>query len=272
MTPIAVVCPHYRSDQAVIKNGKSAEVKQRFLCHSGVCQRCTLILNPSYRRQLPAVAIFSILFSSHQTFGGNMLDVIKRIIDITVAVLGLLLVAPLLLSIAVVVFITMGCPVLFVQPRPGKEGDIFKFYKFRTMTNAYDADGKLLSDAQRLTGLGKILRKTSLDELPQLWNVLRGEMSLVGPRPLLVKYLDYYTPEQARRHTVRPGITGLAQISGRNSLSWEEKFKLDVWYVDHWSLWLDLKILGLTVIKVLQRDGISQASHVTMSPFEGTLD
>jgi len=163
----------------------------------------------------------------------------------------------------------MGSPIFFAQPRPGKNGHIFTFYKFRTMTDDLDSEGKLLPDEKRLTAIGQFLRQTSLDELPQLWNVLKGDMSFVGPRPLLVAYLSRYNSEQARRHEVKPGITGWAQVNGRNAISWEEKFKLDVWYVDNWSLWLDLKILFLTVIKVLKRDGISEANHVTMSEFQG---
>jgi lipopolysaccharide/colanic/teichoic acid biosynthesis glycosyltransferase len=169
-------------------------------------------------------------------------------------------------------WITSGHPILVTQPRPGKDGQIFKFYKFRTMTDERDSSGNPLPDEERLTAVGQFLRKTSLDELPQLWNVLKGEMSFVGPRPLLVAYLDRYTPEQARRHEVIPGITGWAQINGRNALSWEEKFQLDIWYIDHWNLWLDFKILALTVIKVLKREGITQINHVTMSEFLGIIE
>lgn len=196
-------------------------------------------------------------------------ELIKWMADRLVAALALFLISPLLLILGSAVYIRMGRPILFAQPRPGKDGRIFTFYKFRTMTDERDLDGNLLPDAQRLTALGQFLRKTSLDELPQLWNVLKGDMSFVGPRPLLVAYLDRYTPEQARRHEVKPGITGWAQVNGRNAISWEEKFKLDIWYVDGWSLWLDLKILFLTVIKVLKREGISQPTHVTMSEFQG---
>jgi len=196
---------------------------------------------------------------------------IKSIVDRMVAAIALIVLLPLIAVIAIVVYVRMGRPVIFSQLRPGVKGSIFTFYKFRTMTNERDAEGNLLSDEQRLTRFGQLLRQTSLDELPQLWNVLKGDMSFVGPRPLLVAYLDRYSAEQTRRHDVMPGITGLAQISGRNALSWEEKFRLDVWYVDHWSLWLDLKILLLTVWKVLQREGISQIGHVTMEEFQGSI-
>ncbi|WP_024813016.1 sugar transferase [Acidovorax sp. JHL-3] len=164
----------------------------------------------------------------------------------------------------------LGSPVFFRQTRPGLHGRPFEMVKFRTMTDARGDDGNLLSDAERLTAFGRFLRATSLDELPELWNVLRGDMSLVGPRPLLMEYLPLYSPEQARRHEVRPGITGWAQVNGRNALSWDDKFKLDVWYVDHRSLWLDVKILWLTVKKVLVREGISAAGEATMSKFTGS--
>ncbi|MEB3293435.1 MAG: sugar transferase, partial [Synechococcales bacterium] len=168
---------------------------------------------------------------------------------------------------------TMGRPILFVQPRPGYRHQIFNFFKFRTMTNEQDATGELLPDHERLLPLGEFLRQTSLDELPQLWNVLRGEMSFVGPRPLLVQYLDRYTPAQARRHEVKPGITGWAQIHGRRELdgNWEEKFRLDVWYVDHWNLGLDCKILLATVFKVLRQEGIHQTGQATGEEFFGTV-
>ena len=163
----------------------------------------------------------------------------------------------------------LGTPVLFRQQRPGLGGRPFWLLKFRTMTEARDAAGNLLPDAQRLTGFGRFLRATSLDELPELLNVLKGDMSLVGPRPLLMQYLDRYTPEQARRHEVRPGITGWAQVNGRNAITWEEKFKLDVWYVDNWSLWLDIKIIFMTVWKIFKREGISQPGQATMEEFRG---
>jgi lipopolysaccharide/colanic/teichoic acid biosynthesis glycosyltransferase len=196
----------------------------------------------------------------------------KRIFDFFLALIGLILLSVPMAIIAILLWITSGHPILFTQPRPGKDGRIFKFYKFRTMTDERDSSGNLLPDEERLTAVGQFLRKTSLDELPQLWNVLKGEMSFVGPRPLLVAYLDRYTPEQARRHEVIPGITGWAQINGRNALSWEEKFQLDIWYIDHWNLWLDFKILVLTVIKVLKREGITQTNHVNMSEFLGITE
>jgi sugar transferase EpsL len=192
---------------------------------------------------------------------------LKRVLDLLGSALGIVLLAPLLLVIALVARRTMGSPVLFRQQRPGLRGAPFWIYKFRTMRDARDASGNLLPDAQRLTAFGRFLRASSLDELPELFNVLRGEMSLVGPRPLLLEYLDRYTPEQARRHEVRPGITGWAQVNGRNSLSWEEKFRLDVWYVDHGTLALDLRILALTVLKVFKREGISAEGHATMPAF-----
>lgn len=194
---------------------------------------------------------------------------IKGFADRCIAAIALLFFSPLLLLIAIRIYTRMGNPILFSPERAGKDGRSFTFYKFRTMTMERDRDGNLLPDEQRLTAIGQFLRQTSLDELPQLWNVLRGDMSLVGPRPLHVRYLERYTPEQARRHEVKPGITGWAQINGRNGISWEEKFKLDVWYVDHWSLWLDLKILFLTVWKVVKREGISQEGYVAMEEFTG---
>lgn len=194
----------------------------------------------------------------------------KRLFDLVVSLLLLILLSPILLLIALLIWITQGSPVLFRQQRPGYLGKPFICYKFRTMSDRRDQNGHLLPDEQRLTRLGKFLRSTSLDELPELFNVLRGEMSLVGPRPLLMQYLERYTPEQARRHAVLPGITGWAQVNGRNALSWEEKFRLDVWYVDHWSFWLDLKILALTVIKVLRREGISSEGYATAPEFMGS--
>lgn len=196
---------------------------------------------------------------------------IKFIFDRLMAAVLLLLFSPLLLGVAIAIFVRMGNPVFFTPLRPGKDGVVFKFYKFRTMTNEQDANGNLLPDEHRLTAIGKFLRKTSLDELPQLWNVLRGDMSFVGPRPLLVRYLQRYNPEQARRHEVSPGITGWAQVNGRRQLdsNWPEKFRLDVWYVDNWSLWLDLKIMFLTVGKVLGQKEITQEGHVTGEEFLG---
>ena len=193
----------------------------------------------------------------------------KRLMDILGAMAGLLLLAPVIVLLSLLVRIKLGSPVLFRQTRPGRAGQAFQMAKFRTMTDARDANGELLPDAERLTGFGQFLRSSSLDELPELWNVLKGDMSLVGPRPLLMEYLPLYTERQARRHEVRPGITGWAQVNGRNALSWEEKFELDVWYMENRTLWLDIKILFLTVWKVVKRDDISQDGEATMSRFEG---
>ncbi len=195
---------------------------------------------------------------------------LKRLFDITGATAALLLLSPVAITVAVLVRTRLGSPVLFVQERPGLHGKPFRMYKFRTMTDARDADGKLLPDSERLTAFGRWLRASSLDELPELINVLKGEMSLVGPRPLLMEYLPLYSPEQARRHDVPPGVTGWAQINGRNAISWEQKFELDVWYVDHRSLWLDIRILALTVWRVLRREGISAAGEATMPKFTGS--
>lgn len=194
----------------------------------------------------------------------------KRIFDVLVAVAALLLLMPVLVLTAIAVRLFLGAPVFFVQQRPGLHGQCFAMIKFRTMSNARDSAGNLLPDAQRLTDFGRFLRSSSLDELPELINVLRGEMSLVGPRPLLVEYLPLYSAEQARRHEVRPGITGWSQIKGRNSLSWDERFALDVWYVDHHDFVMDMKILALTVLKVLRREGISAAGEATMPKFTGS--
>ncbi len=194
----------------------------------------------------------------------------KRLFDLIFTVPGLLVLSPILLLTAVVVRWRLGSPVLFKQTRPGYQGALFSVYKFRSMSEARDREGTLLPDDQRLGRLGRFLRSFSLDELPELLNVLRGEMSLVGPRPLLVQYLERYTTEQARRHAVLPGITGWAQINGRNALTWEDKFKFDVWYVDHWSLWLDVKILAISLWKVLTREGISQPGHATAEEFMGS--
>ncbi|GAA5337064.1 sugar transferase [Thermus antranikianii] len=194
---------------------------------------------------------------------------LKRALDVIGASFALLVFGPVMLYIALRIWREMGSPVLFRQVRPGLHGRPFVMYKFRTMTEERDAQGKLLPDEKRLTRLGRFLREHSLDELPEFFNVLKGDMSLVGPRPLLMEYLDRYTPEQARRHEVKPGITGWAQVNGRNALSWEEKFKLDVWYVDNWTIWLDLKILWLTLVKVLRREGISAPGHATMPEFKG---
>ncbi|MAZ21146.1 sugar transferase [Roseovarius sp.] len=194
----------------------------------------------------------------------------KRMLDILGAAIGLVLLSPVLLIVFLKIRREMGSPVFFRQTRPGRHGTPFEMVKFRTMRDAIDADGRPLPDAERLTKLGRFLRSSSLDELPELWNVLKGEMSLVGPRPLLMEYLPLYSPEQARRHEVRPGVTGWAQVNGRNAISWDEKFALDVWYVDNRSLWLDLKIIWLTIRKVVRREGISAAGEATMSKFTGS--
>jgi len=194
----------------------------------------------------------------------------KRLFDVLGAGLLLVISSPVLALISVLVRKFHGRPVLFVQERPGVDAKIFKMYKFRTMTDERDESGRLLPDDQRLTLFGRFLRGSSLDELPELFNVLKGDMSLVGPRPLLVEYLPLYSMEQARRHSVKPGVTGWAQINGRNAISWEEKFKLDVWYVDNWSLWVDVKILWLSLLKVLKRSGVSAAEHTTMPRFTGS--
>ena len=190
----------------------------------------------------------------------------KRALDVAVASAGLIVLSPLLLLIAFVIRATMGAPVFFQQVRPGYKARPFTIVKFRTMMGD-GSQAETSSDGTRLTGLGKFLRRFSLDELPQLWNVLTGDMSLVGPRPLLMEYLQIYTPKQARRHNVKPGITGWAQVNGRNDVSWERKFVLDVWYVEHWNFWLDLRILVITCWKVLTRDGISQRGHATAEKF-----
>jgi len=194
----------------------------------------------------------------------------KRIFDLVLTIPGLLVISPALIMIALLVRSRLGRPVFFKQTRPGLHGKPFAIYKFRTMTDARDADGKLLPDAERLTRLGRFLRAASLDELPELFNILKGDMSIVGPRPLLMQYLARYTPEQARRHEAKPGLTGWAQVNGRNALSWEDKFALDVWYVDNWSLKLDLKIIGMTILSVLRREEISQEGQATMEEFMGT--
>jgi lipopolysaccharide/colanic/teichoic acid biosynthesis glycosyltransferase len=194
----------------------------------------------------------------------------KRVVDVSVAAAALTLLAPVVLTIALAVRLGLGTPIFFVQERPGLHGVPFRMIKFRTMRDAVDAAGRSLPDGERLTRLGRFLRATSFDELPEFWHVLRGDMSLVGPRPLLMEYLPLYNAEQKRRHEVKPGITGWAQVNGRNALSWEEKFRLDVWYVDHASLWLDLKIIALTLWKIISREGISQKGHATMPDFLGS--
>jgi sugar transferase EpsL len=200
----------------------------------------------------------------------NIEKLIKRVLDIFVAIVGLFVCLPLFIIISLLIRIDSPGSILFKQERPGLRGNPFVMYKFRTMKEIYDDSGSLLSDEQRLTSLGGFLRSTSIDELPELINVLKGDMSLVGPRPLLMEYLDRYTPEQARRHEVKPGITGWSQINGRNTLTWEDKFTLDVWYVDNYSLLLDIKILWMTFIKVLRREGISADGHATMPKFMGS--
>lgn len=194
---------------------------------------------------------------------------IKRIIDFLLALIGLMLASPILLIVAILVKTKLGSPILFRQQRVGLNGEIFEMVKFRTMKDATDSEGNPLPDEERLTKFGQLLRKTSLDELPELWNVLKGEMSLVGPRPLLVEYLPLYSEEQMKRHHVRPGITGYAQVNGRNNISWTKKFELDVYYVENFSLWLDIKILFQTVFKVLGQENINQEGNVTVEKFNG---
>jgi lipopolysaccharide/colanic/teichoic acid biosynthesis glycosyltransferase len=196
----------------------------------------------------------------------------KRLLDLALTIPVLVVLAPMLLLVALLVRIKLGAPVLFRQQRTGLHGQPFAILKFRTMTDARDDQGHLLPDAERLPPFGQFLRSTSLDELPELMNVLRGEMGLVGPRPLIRVYLSRYTPEQMRRHEVRPGITGWAQVNGRNGLTWEQKFALDVWYIDHVSLWLDIKILFLTIWKIVRREGISQQGQATMEEFRGAIE
>ncbi len=193
----------------------------------------------------------------------------KRILDILVAAAGLVVLSPIILLVAVLVRIFLGTPILFRQQRPGYKGKPFYIYKFRTMTEARRPDGELRPDADRLTPLGRFLRRLSLDELPEIFNILRGEMSLVGPRPLLMEYLPRYSSEQMRRHDAYPGLTGWAQVHGRNAISWGDKFRLDVWYVDHWSFWLDIQIILLTLWKVIKREGINQPGQETIEYFKG---
>lgn len=194
----------------------------------------------------------------------------KRIFDLVLASTGLITAFPVMVVIAVLIRINFGSPIFFKHIRPGLHGKPFMIIKFRSMINAYDENGNLLPDKQRMTPLGNFLRSTSLDELPELWNVVKGEMSLVGPRPLLMRYIPRYNSEQMRRHDVLPGITGLAQINGRNAITWEEKFKYDVWYVDNWSLWLDIKILFATVLQIFKREGISHEGYATSPEFRGS--
>jgi sugar transferase EpsL len=203
-----------------------------------------------------------------QTYGLRS-KIMKRFFDLIIATLTLIIASPLMMIVSLLIRWKLGAPVLFKQLRPGLHAKPFFIYKFRTMTDRRDDRGNLLPDDMRLTSLGRFLRKFSLDELPQLLNVVKGDLSLVGPRPLLMEYLPLYTPEQMKRHNVRPGMTGWAQINGRNAISWEEKFALDVWYVDHQNFFLDLKILWMTCIKVVQTEGINQNGHVTIEPFKG---
>jgi len=196
----------------------------------------------------------------------------KRIMDLFVSSMALLILSPILILLFLLVWLFLGWPVIFSQARPGLHGSIFNLYKFRSMRNALDHQGNPLPDEQRLTRFGRFLRSSSLDELPELFNVLNGEMSLVGPRPLLIAYLERYTPEQARRHEVMPGITGWAQVNGRNALTWEEKFTLDVWYVDHRSFWLDIRILFMTLLKVFKREAINTPGSATSPEFMGTQE
>ena len=193
----------------------------------------------------------------------------KRILDLLVAVPAIIMFSPLIVLLAFLIRVKLGSPVLYCQQRPGLKGRPFTMFKYRTMTDERDECGALLPDSKRLTAFGHFLRNTSLDELPELFNVLKGDMSLVGPRPLLMQYLDRYTSDQARRHEVKPGITGWAQVNGRNAITWEKKFQYDVWYVDHHSLWLDLNIIVTSVWKILKREGISQPGHATAEPFMG---
>ncbi|MGA7195242.1 MAG: sugar transferase [Anaerolineales bacterium] len=196
----------------------------------------------------------------------------KRIFDLIVSLFGIIILLPIILLVAILVRIFLGAPVLFRQTRPGYKGKPFTVYKFRTMTDARDTQGNLLSDNVRLTRFGKFLRSLSLDELPELFNILRGDMSLVGPRPLLMEYLPLYSSEQMRRHDVHPGLSGWAQVNGRNALDWQTRFALDVWYVDHWSFWLDIKIIFLSLWKAIKREGISQPGQATMEYFRGNRE
>jgi len=202
----------------------------------------------------------------------NKTPTIKRILDFVLSIIIMLVCLPVMLIVGLIIFLTEGKPIFFFHERPGKDGQPFKLIKFRSMRNARDAEGNLLPDGERITNYGNFIRKTSIDELPELINVLRGEMSLVGPRPLLMQYVDRYSQQQFRRHEVLPGITGWAQVNGRNAISWNEKFMLDIWYIDHWSVWLDIKILLLTVWKVISGEGISQAGRATMDEFMGNED
>ena len=194
---------------------------------------------------------------------------LKRSLDILGSTVGILFLSPILVLLSFIIRLFLGKPIIFKQNRPGFKGEIFSFYKFRTMTDKHNSNGLLLPDKDRITPLGNFLRKTSLDELPSLFNVLKGDISLVGPRPLLVEYLELYSPEQARRHDVKPGITGWAQVNGRNAISWEKKFELDLWYVNNYSFWVDIKILLFTIVKVIKREGVNQSNEITMEKFNG---
>ena len=194
---------------------------------------------------------------------------LKRLSDLLVGLSGLLILFLPIIIISILIKLTSGGPIFFRQARPGKDGTIFYLYKFRTMKDLRNDKGEIAPDEKRITKIGKLLRQLSLDELPELFNILKGDMSIVGPRPLLVKYLDRYSSEQARRHEVKPGITGWAQVNGRNAITWEEKFRYDLWYIDNWSLWLDIKIIFLTIIKAIKGEGISQPGHATMEEFKG---
>lgn len=214
-------------------------------------------------------APYDIRLCAHES-RGRRLELVKRILDIIGASLALIIFSPVMLLVALAVRLKLGAPILFRQRRPGLHGRPFTLLKFRTMREASHPDGTLLPDSDRLTGLGKFLRRTSLDELPELLNVLAGDMSLVGPRPLLVEYLPLYSAEQARRHEVRPGITGWAQVNGRNTIAWDQKFAYDIWYIEHHSTWLDVKILCISLVRVVMAQGISQAGHATSEKFRGS--
>jgi len=203
-------------------------------------------------------------------FFPHSIPISKRLLDLSIALIGLIILSPLMILISILVAVFLGRPIFFRQKRPGFHGKIFKILKFRSMNEKTDESNQLLPDKDRLTKFGQFLRTTSLDELPELFNILLGDMSIVGPRPLLISYLPLYNPHQMRRHDVLPGLTGWAQVNGRNALTWEEKFDLDVWYVDHWSFGLDLKIMMLTMVKVIKREGISQSGQATSDPFKGT--
>lgn len=195
---------------------------------------------------------------------------LKRVLDFLIALLSLIILSPLFLMVSILIYFNLGSPIFFVQERVGKDNKTFKMIKFRSMKNTTDKTGRLLSDSERLTRFGKLLRSLSIDELPELINMLKGDMSLIGPRPLLVQYLPLYSKEQLKRHNVLPGLTGWAQINGRNSISWTEKFKLDIWYIENWSIWLDIKIFFLTFYKIFKRDGINKDETITMEYFDGS--